>query len=215
MTQAIIVNYKKRSRDNLKTALLRQRYAKAITDAINDHKGDSVILLETPPENYLDVNLASVQSLIKNGFEGVYLSFQRPFNNISKLFEQEEIDINKLLVIDGATAITGGIIDENSRCVGIPMDFEINNIIKTICSSLPRLNSKNRFVYVDSLTTMALYESRPKAFSLPEYLANSIRKNRIENVVLLFNIAEDIIQEKYIDRLSFYSDEHIHLGLCT
>jgi len=215
MHRVIAIDYERKSSENLNRALIRRRYARAINEALKGHSDSSVILLEAPVENYFEANLSSVKSLLNNGFEGVYLSFQRPFKNVSALFEQQDIDINKLLIIDGATSCTGEINEKNSRCIDLSKDLEAEDIAKTICSSLNKLKSKNRFVFVDSLTTMALYEPLSKAGKFPDFLMNTIRKNEIENIVLLFNVAEDLMQNRCFGSLSSYADEYIHLGLCT
>jgi hypothetical protein len=215
MNESIIVNYRHKSKENLNRTLIRRRYGETINQAIKENKDASVILLETPADNYLDVNLASVQTLLKTGYEGVYLSFQRPYNNIIKMLRQQKIDTDKILVIDEASAIAGDIFKEKSSNIQIPRDIENIHITNTICSYLQKLKSNNRFVFVDSLTTLALYKSRSKAYSLPQCIINRMKKDKIDDVVLFINIAQDIIQDKYFDRLSFYSDEHIHLGICT
>ena len=215
MQRVIAINHELRGRENLDRALIRRRYAKAIKEALKGHIDNSVILLETPVENYFEANLSSVKALLGNGFEGVYLSFQRPFNNISSLFERQDVDINKLFVIDGATAFIGEVNEKNPRCVQISMDSGAEGIVKTICSSLNKLKGKNRFVFVDSLTTLALYDPLSKSGGFPDFLMNSIRKNDIENVVILFNVAEDLMESRCLRSLYSYADEYIHLGLCT
>lgn len=215
MSGVITIDYEEKAEENLDRALVRRRFNTAINKALEEHDTAAIFLLETPAENYLDANIASVSSLLKNGFEGIYLSFQRPFKNISTLFERNDIDIQKLIVIDGATAIAGKINEKNPRCVQLSRGFEVDDISENIFLSLPRLKSKNRFVFVDSLTTLSLYEPLSKAMNLPKYLMNKMEKNEIRNVVLFFNVAEDLVDKNYIENVCIYADEHIHLGLCT
>ena len=215
MPKIVTIYYEDRARENLKSALLHRKYNEAINKALKENKNASVFLLETPADNYLEANLASIRSLVNNGFEGVYLSFQRPFNNIYNLFKQNDIDIKKLQIIDGATAICGESYKKNARCIQLSRNLEIDEIANVIFTTLLKIKNKSRFIFIDSLTTMRLYEPLSKVMRLPEFLMNSMEKDEMRNVLLFFNVAENLAKNNYIENISIYADEHIHLGLCT
>ena len=81
--------------DNDSNELVRH----SLADTIKKHGQGAKVLLELPIENYFMVNAASVKFLVDNGFEGVYVSFQRPFENITHWFKQKGIDTDKLCLI--------------------------------------------------------------------------------------------------------------------
>ena len=208
MTRNIGVNIR---RDKVETILTCSNLA----EAIQKHDGGGVIMLELPTETYFELSTASVKFLTDNGFEGIYISFQRPFKNISSFFKHQEIDMNKLLIIDGATAYCGEVQDRNPRCVQISPAIDIDGLVQTICTSLSKLKSKERFVFIDSLTTMALYEPFSEMARFSEFLISALRKRDIKNVTFLFNVSEDLSQKRFIKNMARYVDESIHVGLCT
>ena len=49
----------------------------------------------------------------------------------------------------------------------------------------------------------------------PECLINTIKNNKIDDVTVIFNIAKELTKRRYVENISVYANEHIHLGLCT
>jgi len=215
MSNINTVDYERIGKGNLIEAIERREYNRVLNERLKDLDKDSVVIVESPVENYLQTNISSVKSMLDNGFEGVYLSFQRPFKNISGLFEKEGIDLGRLFVIDFATAFSNSDQEINSRCVNVDPDIKVEDMVNTICSSLEKLSQDKRFVFVDSLSTLAFHEEFSETMRFPEYLINTIRKNKINDVTFVFNIAKDLAKRRYIENISVYANEHIHLGLCT
>jgi archaellum biogenesis ATPase FlaH len=153
--------------------------------------------------------------LLNKNFEGTYVSFQRPFNNICSLFKHNNINLNKVLVVDAASALCGEMQEYNNRCVSLSDNLEIEEIVKVIYLSLLRLESENKFVFVDSLSTLALHENLSDSLKFPKSLINKIRQNHLENVVFIFNVADDIFSKRYAENILSYADQCIHLGLYT
>ncbi|UCH71789.1 MAG: hypothetical protein JSW62_05160 [Thermoplasmatales archaeon] len=210
-----LVDYELVGKQNLRNALVRREYNKILKEGMKELKEGSVILLETSAENYFEANATSVKFLLDNGFEGVYMSFQRPFKNLSALFAQQDIDMNKLLIIDGATSFSGEVQEKNPRCIDISKDLDVSEIIQIIYTSLKKLESEKKFVFVDSLSTMALYEPLSETARFTETLIRTLKEKDFRKVTLFFNVAEDLAQKRYIENISIYADEFLHLGLCT
>jgi len=215
MSNINTVDYESIGKGNLIEAIEHREYNRVLNERLKDLDKDAVVIVESPVENYLQANISSVKSMLDNGFEGVYLSFQRPFKNISGLFEKEGIDLGKLFVIDFATAFSNSDQEINSRCVNVGPDVKVEDMVNTICSSLEKLSQDKRFVFVDSLSTLALHEEFSETMRFSEFLINTIRKNKINDVIFVFNVAKDLAKRRYIENISVYANEHIHLGLCT
>lgn len=215
MTNIVSLDYNRIGKENLKKTLTRREYNRVLKDRLKNLQEDSVVLIESPVENYLQANVSSVKSMVDNGFEGVYLSFQRPFKNISNLFEKEGIELGRLFVVDFATAFSKSDQDINPRCINLNSNFTVNEIAEVVCSSLEKLSQDKRFVYIDSISTLGLHQDFSDTMRFPEYLINTIRNKNINDVTLIFNIAKDLSRQRYVQNLDVYANEHIHLGLCT
>ena len=209
------IDYEQVSEENLKRAINRKKLNLIINERLNSYHEGSVVVIQTPAENYLDTNISSVKSMLDNGYEGIYLSFQRPFKNISSIFEKNQIDLGKIFVIDCATVFSNSNQDLNLHCVNIDSCFEVDNIVEKICNGIGNLKSDKKFVFVDSLSTLALHSSYSETLRFSEFLINSVRKGKSDNVTFIFNVAKELGKKRFIKNIDVYADEHIHLGLCT
>jgi|GEM_PF-871872 len=233
MTENIVSYYEKVSKRNLNKSLVRRRLHKevlglngegfsrdemivSLNKTIKDYDGSAVVVLEIPADSYFDTNVASVHSLLENGFKGVYLSFQRPYNNLCSSFEKHGINMDDILVVDAATAMCGGRCDKSAGCVDIPFDTDVYGIANVVRDSLLSLKGDKRFVFVDSLSTIALHEPLARVRSFSEFLIKNVRENEgCGDVPFIFNVAAGLSKRICVDDIDPYSNEFIHLGLCT
>ena len=211
MNDTPILEHDKIDEENLKNELTPHEFYKALNQAIEQYENEGVILLEIPAENYIHTNIDSMKSMVKNGFEGIYISFQRPFSNLSSLLKQQGVDLNKLFIIDCATAFAGEKPYDNPRCISMSQDFEADEMVRTIRSTLSKLEGKNKFIFVDSLTTLAIHESVFETSRFIDLLIDSIKDNYSESISFVFNVAKDLKQKVFIDNLMGYVDESISL----
>lgn len=216
MTRINCYSYDLIGKENLKRTLVRKNYYKSFLNKfVKDHQNGSYVLLESPAESYFDANIQSVDYLLNEGFQGVYVSFQRPFVNVASNFINRGINLNKILIIDCATAFISGEKKKDPRCVNVRSDIQVDELVEIISRSLKQLNCNKKFVFVDSLSTVALYKSFSDVLKLPKFLLETLNENSNENISLFFNIAEELSKDAIVESMSSYSNEFIHLGLCT
>ena len=84
--------------------MLKDEIKKSIEQVIQMGNHGVIIMIELPVNAYFEMNSSTIKLLTNQGFQGLYISFQRPFKNVSSFFESEGIDTNKLLFIDAAAA---------------------------------------------------------------------------------------------------------------
>ncbi|RLI91563.1 MAG: hypothetical protein DRO89_03725 [Candidatus Altiarchaeales archaeon] len=183
---------------------------KLLRDIVEKYPSSAVVMMELPTESYFDVNIATVKFLIDREFEGIYISFHRPFKNILSLFEQHKIDTNKLFFIDTATALSKGTGEENPRCIYISKSVDIDELIRAIYITLPKLKGRGRFIFIDSITTIAIYKPLSETMRFSEFLIRIVRKNEVENVI--FNVARDLVQKKFIRDIALRVDKVISVA---
>jgi len=216
MTKVNYYSYDLIGKENLERTLIRRNYYKTfLNQFVKDHEEGSFVLLESPAESYFDYNIESIDNLLNEGFEGVYVSFQRPFNNVADSFIKQGIDLNKILIIDCATAFISEKKKKDPRCVNIRSDTEIDELVEIINRTLQQLRGCKKFVFVDSLSTIALYKSFSEVLNFPKYLLETLKDSSCENVTLFFNIATELSKDVLVESMSSYSNQFIHLGLCT
>jgi hypothetical protein len=215
MSETCALEYKRVENDNFKKYIARKQLHKSLKIALKEKPERSVILLESPAENYIQANFSSIEYLLNNGYKGIYISFQRPYKNIYNMFSRNGLNMKKILVFDGATGFCGEKIEKQDNCIFISPEDGIKIVIKNIVNEISKINSSKRFVFIDSLSTMAFYESFIDTTQFSEALINSFNGKKFEDVKILFNIAESLCRRRYVENVSVYADDHIHLGLNT
>ena len=155
----------------------------------------------------------SIKSFIVNifdsGFEGVYISFHRPFKNIAGSFEQQDIDINKLFFIDIATALGDELKENNQRCIHISADIEIDELVRALYTSISKLKAQKRFIFIDSLTLITHYKPLSEMLRFSEFLIRTVRSHEVEEVI--FNVSYDLSQKKFIQDIALHVDEIVNV----
>lgn len=182
---------------------------KSLEQVIQEGNQGAIIMMELPADAYFDANSDTIKLLTDEGFEGIYISFQRPFKNISSFLGEKGIDVDKLLFIDAAASLSGEQQYDDMHCIHISQAIDIDELVKAIYTSLPKLKSKKRFVFIDSLTTITLYKPLSETMRFSEFLVRTVRKDETENITLIFNVAKDLAQKRFIRDVAFQVDQVI------
>ena len=69
----------------------------------------------------------------------------------------------------------------------------------------------NKFIFVDSITTFALYNNPSDIIRFSDYLSNYTKANSNENLIVVFNVAEILCQKEYIKDICIHADRVIDL----
>jgi KaiC/GvpD/RAD55 family RecA-like ATPase len=101
---------------------------------------------------------------------------------------------------------------EDPKCVHISEDIDIDDLVRAIYTSLPKLKGSKKFIFIDSLTTISLYKPLSETMRFSEFLIRTVKKAETESITLIFNVAKDLAQEKFIKDIALHVDEIISLG---
>lgn len=102
---------------------------------------------------------------------------------IFSLLKQKGINVNKLLFIDVATAFGGEAQEKNPRCAHISPAIDIDELVRAIYTSISNLKGSDRFVFIDSLTTITLYKPLSEVMRFSEFLVRTVKKHEAGDVV--------------------------------
>ncbi len=177
-----------------------------LSKVLQKHRNGAVIMLELPAEQYFGASINSIKFLTRKGFAGLYVSFQRPYPNLVSMFREAKINAKKILVVH-ACPMPGESPDPKCTCV--PLDANIDDFVKAIYTSLEKIKNRKKFVFIDSLTTIALYKQLSEFMRFSEFLIRQVRKQDSEQIILLFNVAKDFAQKKFIKDIALKTDEVI------
>lgn len=179
-----------------------------INEGINRQKENFVAILEVPEENYLDVNLETIKVLVeKFGYSGLYITIQRPHTNLMKQFEKRDIDAKKIYFIDAASSAAEETGKQTKNCMYVPKELNIDDLTRATYKMLPGIKGGKKFLFLDSITTLMLYQPLSETLRFAEFLTRTLRKSDLSAIIM--NVGKELAQERFIRDIVFQCDEII------
>jgi len=177
----------------------------SIQNALAKHGEGAVVMMEVPTDAYFDANVETLRYLTENGFEGIYISFQRPDSNVVEILGQKGIDLSKIVIIDAASSCAGA--PDSPPCVPVSKEMEIDELVRAIYTSLEKLHGRKKFIFIDSLTTIALYKPLSEIMRFSQFLIGTVKRREVQDVFVVFNVARDLRQKPFIRDVALHVDE--------
>ncbi len=166
------------------------------------------ILLELDANSYSEKIIKIIKELQKKDLGGVYISIQRPFKNISSLLEKQGINLNKIIFIDIASAASKDTQEKYKGCVHISPELDVDELVRAIYTSLDQIKGQ-KFIFIDSLTTLALHKPISEILRFFEFLMRHI--NDEKDTVLILNVAKDLSHNTFVQNITAQTDKTIEV----
>ncbi len=172
-----------------------------------------ITLLQIPVEKSLDVNVEAIKVLQSLGYEGIYITLSKDYIELSKVFKERGIDMGKLAFIDGISQMYGiGKVEApNVTYVDGPLSIDV--ISESVTKIVPTMKSAKKFVSLDSITTVLLYNSLERTLQFSNFLTESLKKLQVVGIVV--SVSKGFANENLIKELTKVSNEVISLQTNT
>ncbi|MFH1565493.1 MAG: ATPase domain-containing protein [bacterium] len=184
-----------------------------ITKLLKDHfsrlNHGWVSLMQLPMEKAMDVNIESIKIFQELGYEGIYITLSKDYVELTKIFREKGIDMGRLAFVDGVSQMYGiGAVDSpNVKYISGPVSLD--GIVAAITDIIPVMKGKKRFVFLDSITTVLLYNSLERTLKFSEFLTTSLK--RLEVTGVMVSVSKGFANDKLIKELAKMSNEVIKL----
>jgi len=168
-----------------------------------------VALMQVPIEDSQRVNIEAIKTLQKLGYEGVYITLVKDYMDLSKTLREEGVDMGKLAFIDGISQMYGikQVEAPNVAYVGGPLSIDaISTEVQKITQSM---KGEKKFVFLDSITTVLLYNSLERTLHFSQFLTESLKKTKVAGIMV--SVAKGFANENLIKELTKVSNEVINL----
>ena len=163
----------------------------SINEYINSKKHDkNLFLLKHSSELYSQSNMISLKILLDKGFKGVFISFQRPRKNLDQWLKKNKIDERKLKILDYSS-------QDRENVAGL---------YKEIFDSLETISNDKKFVFIDSLNTMALCNSEMWVDDFTDRLMDNLGGKTFENTIVVVNVAKELSKQNIVKNFVSYAD---------
>lgn len=168
-----------------------------------------VALLQIPVEKTMEINIEALKILQALGYEGVYITLSKDYTELLNIFRAQGIDMGRLAFIDGVSQMYGiGAVDSpNVKYISGPISLD--GLVAAITDIIPVMKAEKKFVFLDSITTVLLYNSLERTLKFSEFLTTSLK--RLEVAGVMVSVSKGFANDALIKELTKMSNEVIKL----
>lgn len=166
-----------------------------------------VTLVQMPIERSLDINVKSIKALLDLGYGGIYITLTKPVIELESTFAKNNIQTDRLKFIDGISKMY--CLKQKEGVEYILGPLAVDAIGLAIFNLIPEINSEKKFVFLDSITAVLLYNSLPRTVQFSQFLIHSLKRMRIMGFFI--SVSRGLINCKLLNELKQMSDEVINI----
>jgi KaiC/GvpD/RAD55 family RecA-like ATPase len=144
-----------------------------------------IALATVSAKDYQKTNLEIIKHLTdKENIPGVYITLNKPFKTIEKLFKDKNIDTRIIIFIDAVTKTVGGEIRKTANCLFIGSPEDLSDISIAMDQAVTAIPSKEKFVFFDSLNTLLIYNQASTVARFIHFLASKMRVWKVRGIIV-------------------------------
>lgn len=183
---------------------VKEKFKKGVKN-LNEY----IALIKVDASSYQEANLEILKLLVnEQKIPGVYVSLNKPFKTMKRLLKKNKIDTKLIIFIDGITKVP-----ENEKrqenCLFIGSPEKLSDISVAIDQAISALPTKKKFLFLDSINTLQLFNKLGTVARFIHFLAGKIREWRIKGIIISLKKGTD---EILLNELAQLCDIEIDLG---
>lgn len=159
---------------------------------------NSFVLFIIKSEKYHKVNLQILKMIIKTRkFSGIYITVNKPYPSLIRYLKKGGVPTEKIFFIDCISKTVGGEIKLTEDCLFIPSPTRLTDLGIALSQALEAMKiGKNKFLFLDSLSTLLIYNDFKTVAQFVHYLASRLRLFGLVGILMTI--------EKQIDEKMLY-----------
>ena len=160
-----------------------------------------IALINLKPDSYQRANIDIVKFLtVEEKTPGVYITLNKPHEVIEKGFKKEGVDTRLIIYIDSVSKVNGDSAKKIGNCLYIGNPERLSDMSVAADQAVNALPGGDKFIILDSLNTLLLYNHERTVMRFAHYLATKMREWKIKGIVIILKhsqgnaIADEIVQ---------------------
>ena len=125
-------------------------------------------------------------------FPGVYITLNKPYDIVLKELNSKKLDSNLAIFIDGITMLTGGKITRVQNCLFIGTPEKLSDMFVAIDQAVNSIAIKEKFIFLDSLNTMTLFNRETIVARFIHQLVAKMRNWRVAGIIITIQMEKDV-----------------------
>ncbi len=157
-------------------SIIRRKFSKS---------SEYVALVLVKPFEYQKASISIVRHLTKNkGLPGVYLSVNKPFASLQENFRKNGVRSELLIFIDAITSLAEGSAKESEHCYYLESPENLSDISIAISQAVESIDYKEKFIFIDSLSTLLIYNNPETIIKFIHFLVSKMRAWNVVGIIL-------------------------------
>ncbi|NYZ76018.1 hypothetical protein H0N98_02095 [Candidatus Micrarchaeota archaeon] len=188
---------------------MAQKSEKEIEQKICELPTEFIALIISSSDIYAIAQEIVLKVLIgKKGMNGAYVTFNRPYSTLKASIEKMGLDVSKMFFIDLITESAGGTVQRSAgdRCFYVSSPKNLTELSILMEQAMLRLPSDKRFVFIDSISTMLIYNDSDTVLRFIHALTGKMRLLGITGIIFLLEKESD---EKFKAQVAQFCDRVI------
>jgi len=157
-----------------------------------------VALATVTAKKYQKTNLDIIKHLTEEeNVPGVYVTLNKPFTTIKKLFTKNGIDVRMVIFIDAVTELESNKMKKEQNCLFIGSPENLSDISLAMDQAVRSVPGKEKFLFFDSLSTLLLYNKAVTVARFIHFLAGKMRAWKVKGIIISLEKEsdKDLIEE--------------------
>jgi len=179
---------------------------KEIEEKLNKLPTEFIALILSTADVYSIAQEIALKVLVKNkNMCGTYITFNRPYSTLKKSIDDQGLDLSRLFFIDLITESAGGKAERcaDNRCFYVSSPKNLTELSILIEQAMLRLPRDKRFVFIDSISTMLVYNDTDTVLRFIHSLSGKMRLLGIAGIIFLLEKESD---QKFLAQVSQFCD---------
>ena len=162
-----------------------------------------VALAVVDAKKYQKTNISIIEGLVKAGIPGVYVTLNRPYENVKTLFKKEKIDTSNVIFIDAVTKTVGGVVEKREDCLYIGGPKGLSDISLAMDQAIMAIPKGVKFLFFDSLSTLLLYHDVRVVAKFVHFISGKMRIWKVKGIIISLRRDKD---QELIEELQSFCD---------
>jgi KaiC/GvpD/RAD55 family RecA-like ATPase len=185
------------------TQLLRDRYKKL--------GSGTVTMITLPVEFHMEINSEALKILLNEmGYTCVYITLSKSSEELDTIFKKKGVSTDKLYYIDAISSMYGTQKKDTNRCTYTSGPLDVESISSSLRETLASLGSEKKCVFLDSVTTVLLYNSLPRTLRFSQFLTQTLKSMGVDGVMV--SIAKGVATADLVKALSKLCDSVVDIA---
>jgi len=177
---------------------------------LDEIRGEGITMVITKAEDYLDLNTDILGELTKESQPGVYVTVNKPYSGIVEILDESGVNTDNILFVDAISKETGRGEEDEENVLYMDSPEDLTGLSIVIQEAVESMGDTDKFVFLDSLTTLTIYNETDTVSKFGHYLTGKMRSwDGVEGVIV--SLAKEEVEDELIDQMSQFCDNVVRL----